>query len=96
MNHFDIARSGGGIWRVQDREGMIGGIFRTREDAVRFAMFEADWDRRRVHFLRTEAAASLGRVNSGKHRPNQAKSRFRIRHNNLNLLHGESGSETVS
>jgi hypothetical protein len=48
-HHFDIARGDHGLWRVEDREGLIGGIFRTRKDAIRFAMFEADGDRTCIH-----------------------------------------------
>jgi hypothetical protein len=51
-HHFDIARSDHGLWRVEDREGLIGGIFRTRKDAIRFAMFETDGDRTCIHFQR--------------------------------------------
>jgi hypothetical protein len=49
-HQFDIGRDGDGLWRVEDREGLIGGIFRTRKAAFRFAMFEADWDRTCIHF----------------------------------------------
>ena len=49
-HHFDIARSGSYCWRVTDREGLVGGVFRTRKAALRFALFEADGDRRYVHF----------------------------------------------
>jgi hypothetical protein len=51
-HHFDIARGNHGLWRVEDREGLIGGIFRTRKDAIRFAMFETDGDRTCIHFRR--------------------------------------------
>jgi hypothetical protein len=49
-HHFDIARSDHGLWRVEDRDRLIGGIFRTRKDAIRFAMFEADGNRACLHF----------------------------------------------
>jgi hypothetical protein len=52
QHHFDIARSDNGLWRVQDRERLVGGTFRTRKDAVRFAMFETDGDRTCIHFLK--------------------------------------------
>jgi hypothetical protein len=60
-HHFDIARGNHGLWRVEDREGLIGGIFRTRKDAVRFAIFEADGDRTCIHF-RTGRAHAAGQV----------------------------------
>jgi hypothetical protein len=49
-HQFDIARGGHGLWRVEDREGLIGGIFRTRKDAMRFALGETDGDRTCIHF----------------------------------------------
>ncbi len=58
-HHFDIARSGHGLWRVEDRDRLIGGIFRTRKDAIRFAMFEADGNRACIHF-RKGAKAKAG------------------------------------
>jgi hypothetical protein len=58
-HHFDIARSGHGLWRVEDREKLIGGTFRTRKDAVRFAMFETNGDRACIHF-RKGAKARAG------------------------------------
>lgn len=51
---FDIERGGDGLWHVEDREGLIGGVFRTRKAAYRFAMFEADWDRTCIHFHRRQ------------------------------------------
>jgi hypothetical protein len=56
LHQFDIARGGDGLWHVDDREGLIGGVFRTRKAAIRFAMFEADWDRTCVHLHRRSAA----------------------------------------
>jgi hypothetical protein len=54
LHHFDIAPTGRHLWRVEEWHGLIGGIFRTRKDALRFALFEADGDRRCVHFRRAE------------------------------------------
>ena len=59
-HHFEIAKTGQGLWRVEDREGLIGGIFRTRKDAMRFAMSEADGDRARVRLRRTDNALRPG------------------------------------
>jgi hypothetical protein len=61
-HHFDIARGHHGLWRVEDREGLIGGTFRTRRDAIRFAMFETDGDRTCIHFRtgRVHAARQVG------------------------------------
>jgi hypothetical protein len=49
-HYFDIAQSRDGLWRVEDRQGLVGGIFRTQKDAVRFAIFEADGDRASIYF----------------------------------------------
>jgi len=43
-HHFEIAENGQGYWEAQDREGLIGGVFRTQKDALRFALFEAAGD----------------------------------------------------
>jgi hypothetical protein len=66
-HHFDIAPSLHGLWRVQDREGLIGGIFRTQKDAVRFALFEADWDSACIH-LRSAGGPPAGASRSKKRR----------------------------
>ena len=49
-HHFDIARIARGLWNVADRDGMIGGLFRTRKAAFRFAMAETDGNRACIHF----------------------------------------------
>ena len=46
---FDIKRSPHGCWIARDCSGLTGGTFFTREDAVRFALFEVGGDRARVH-----------------------------------------------
>ena len=43
-HHFEIVRNARGFWVAQDREGLIGGVFRTEKDAVRFALFEVEGD----------------------------------------------------
>lgn len=40
-HHFEIAENTRGYWVAQDQEGLIGGVFRSRKDALRFALFEA-------------------------------------------------------
>jgi len=32
-HHFEIAENGRGYWVAKDREGLIGGVFRTQKDA---------------------------------------------------------------
>jgi hypothetical protein len=39
-HHFEIAQNGCGYWVAKDKEGLIGGVFRTQKDAYRFALFE--------------------------------------------------------
>ena len=50
-HHFEIAENGRGYWLAQDREGLIGGVFRTQKDALRFALFEAAGDSACVRML---------------------------------------------
>lgn len=57
---------------VEDRSGLIGGIFRTRKAAFRFAMFEADWNRSCIHFRRCRTAS--GRADSRGKQDSQAAS----------------------
>jgi hypothetical protein len=42
--HFEIARNARGYWVAKDKEGLIGGVFRTQKDALRFALFEVGGD----------------------------------------------------
>lgn len=58
LHQFDIGRGRDGLWHVEDREGLIGGVFRTRKAAYRFAMAETDRDRTCIHFHRGSAAAA--------------------------------------
>jgi hypothetical protein len=37
---FRIGRDSRGNWVVQDRQGLCGGLFVSRAEAVKFAMFE--------------------------------------------------------
>ncbi len=39
-HHFEIAENERGYWVAKDKEGLIGGVFRTQKDALRFALFE--------------------------------------------------------
>src|SRR5258708_26351550 len=39
-HHFEIAENARGYWVAKDKEGLIGGVFRTQKDALRFALFE--------------------------------------------------------
>jgi hypothetical protein len=50
-HHFEIAENARGYWVVQDKEGLIGGVFRTQKDALRFALFEVAGDSAYVRVL---------------------------------------------
>jgi hypothetical protein len=43
-HHFEIAANRRGYWVAEDKEGLIGGVFRTQKDAIRFALFEVGGD----------------------------------------------------
>jgi hypothetical protein len=42
-HYFEIVQNGG-VWVAKEKEGLIGGVFRTQKDALRFALFEAAGD----------------------------------------------------
>src|SRR5947209_19208939 len=44
LHHFEVSENGRGYWVAKDKEGLIGGVFRTQKDALRFALFEAGGD----------------------------------------------------
>ena len=50
-HHFEIAQNGRGYWVAKDKEGLIGGVFRTQKDALRFALFEVGGDSACVQVL---------------------------------------------
>jgi hypothetical protein len=43
-HHFEVSEKGRGYWVAEDKEGLVGGVFRTRKDAVRFALDETAGD----------------------------------------------------
>ena len=50
-HHFEITREARGRWLVHDKEGLVGGVFLTRQDATRFALGEVAGDPSYVHVL---------------------------------------------
>jgi hypothetical protein len=50
-HHFEIAENARGYWVAKDKEGLIGGVFRTQKDALRFALFEVAGNRAYVRVL---------------------------------------------
>ena len=47
--HFDIRADAGGRWVTSSRDGLCGGIFRTRAAAIHFALFETGGDDTHIH-----------------------------------------------
>jgi hypothetical protein len=43
-HHSEIAENARGHWVAKDKEGLIGGVFRTQKDALPFALFEVAGD----------------------------------------------------
>jgi hypothetical protein len=60
-HHFVISSDARGHWVVRDTEGLVGGVFLTRRDAVRFALGEVAGDPDYVHILPEPALATGGR-----------------------------------
>lgn len=54
-HHFEIVQNGRGYWVAKDMEGLIGGVFRTEKDALRFALFEVEGDGTCVRVLPTKS-----------------------------------------
>ena len=54
-HRFEIARNGRGYWVAKDKEGLIGGVFRTQKDALRFALFEVGGDSACVQILSADS-----------------------------------------
>jgi hypothetical protein len=50
-HHFEIVENARGYWLAEDEEGLIGGVFRSQKDALRFALFEVAGDSARVRLL---------------------------------------------
>lgn len=56
-HHFDISPDEQGRWIVSDAEGLVGGVFLSRRDALRFALRETDGDAECVHVAAEPALA---------------------------------------
>ena len=54
-HHFQVSLNERGYWIAEDREGLIGGVFRTQKDAIRFALDEAAGEKEYVKVLLPEA-----------------------------------------
>jgi hypothetical protein len=49
--HFDIKHDRQGLWTARDRDGLSGGTFLTRKDALRFALSETGGNRSHVRVV---------------------------------------------
>jgi hypothetical protein len=58
---FDIEHDRRGRWTANDRGGLTGGTFLTRQAAMRFALAETGGDRRHVHLVRARRLVGDGR-----------------------------------
>jgi hypothetical protein len=58
---FDIVHDRGGHWAARERDGLAGGTFLTRKDALRYALFETGGDRSHIHVRRTHRMAGDAR-----------------------------------
>jgi hypothetical protein len=59
--HFEIAQDSHGYWIARDKDGLIGGVFLTQKDALRFALFEVNGDSVRVQVVVAAAARAAVR-----------------------------------
>jgi hypothetical protein len=50
-HHFQVSMNERGYWVAEDREGLVGGVFRTQKDAIRFALDEAAGEKQCVNVL---------------------------------------------
>jgi hypothetical protein len=49
LREFTIRRDQSGRWIASETHGLLGGVFLSRKEALRFALYEADGDVDRVH-----------------------------------------------
>jgi len=49
LREFTIRRDQRGCWIAHEAHGLLGGVFISRKEALRFALSEADGDAARVH-----------------------------------------------
>jgi hypothetical protein len=54
--HFEIVQNKRGYWVAEDDRGLIGGVFRSRKEALHFALFETAGDSARVRVLSADGA----------------------------------------
>ena len=57
--HFEITENARGYWVAKDTQGLIGGVFRSQKDALRFALFE-------VAALQISEVLTRGKLHRGR------------------------------
>jgi hypothetical protein len=70
--HFEIAQDEMGYWVAREKEGLIGGIFRTQKDALRFALFETAGDNTCVRLLPSDCPPHILPVSDSKEKSARA------------------------
>ena len=70
-HHFEVSETDRGYWVAQDKEGLVGEVFRTRNDDLRFALFEAAGDSACVKVIRPRSCDSNLMLDS----PRQSRTR---------------------
>jgi hypothetical protein len=74
-HHFEVAENDRGYWVASEQDGLVGGVFRTQKDALRFAVFEAGGDSACVRLLAgnpSGAIAARRQRANGRGDPEQA------------------------
>lgn len=66
LYHFEIVQDELGYWVAREKEGLIGGTFRTQKDALRFARFEAAGDNSCVRVLPVDGSPHAPSANGSK------------------------------
>jgi hypothetical protein len=49
LREFTVSRDPNGRWVAAEAHGLLGGVFDSRDEAVRFALWQADGEAARVH-----------------------------------------------
>ena len=60
LREFTIRRDQRGRWVASEAHGLLGGVFLSCKEALRFALYEADGDAARVH---VEPASAIPTIN---------------------------------
>lgn len=67
-HYFEIVQNGRGYWVAKEKEGLIGGVFRTQKDALRFALFEVAGDSTCVRVFPGDGSVDTTRLSQSRGR----------------------------